>query len=783
MVSKKWLVLVILVAVGKLASAQCILRLKGTVQDADTREKLSAATVTLLELKKTVETDEQGNFLLEGLCPGNYNLVVSHIGCDPVSLHIHLNDDLTKNIVLPHRHNELAEVTVTGAGKQKTTAQVGELKGAELEATRGLSLGEAVKRIAGVSTLQTGNNIYKPVIHGLHSNRVLVLNNGIRIEGQQWGSEHAPEVDPYLANRISVVKGAGSMRYGSDGLGGVILVEPRLLPNVPGVSGELNLAAFSNNRQGVVSGILEGNSARFRPFSWRLQGTIKRGGDAKTPNYWLTNSGNKEVNFSATAGWNTPTKGAELFYSQFNNTIGIFSGAHMGNLTDLENAIERGEPTEFYQQKDFSYTIDRPRQEIQHRLLKAKSFLQTGEIGRLNLTLSGQYNHRDEYDPARSSNSVRPLMRLDLYTLGSELVWDHYHLLGLRGTMGVTANYQYNSYEQRFFIPNYEALNLGAFWIERWDKNKWLLEGGVRADHRKLYNISNNDNSVVFDEKNYTSVSGNFGATYRLSPEAQFTLGASSAWRPPAINELYSDGLHHGVLRLEKGDASLTPERANTIQGNFNFNKGHWLLDWTIYHKNIDGFIYLRPGFPYQLTVRGAFPVFEYAQTDARLTGTDVSITYAYNKHLSVLGKASMLRAKDKLASDWLIQMPADRFEGEVTYTFSDGKFWKESYVKLLAQQVLRQSRTPGTGNIEVKQPDGSTTMASDFAPPPSGYFLAGAEAATTIRWGKQPIQLILGVQNAFNTRYRDYLNAFRYFTDERGRDVSLRVKIPFHKK
>ena len=164
----------------------------------------------------------------------------------------------------------------------------------------------------------------KPVIHGLHSNRVLILNNGIRQEGQQWGSEHAPEIDPFIANRLSVIKGSGALRYGGDAIGGVVLVEPKLLPTDPGIGGELNLAGFSNNRMGVISAMFEGNSFRWPAFSWRLQGTLKKGGNARTPNYWLDNSGVEEMNFSATATLQTKDKGVEFFYSQFNTKLGIF---------------------------------------------------------------------------------------------------------------------------------------------------------------------------------------------------------------------------------------------------------------------------------------------------------------------------------------------------------------------------------------------------------------------------------------------------------------------------
>src|SRR5690606_23000727 len=85
-----------------------------------------------------------------------------------------------------------------------TTTAVSALYGEKLLESRGENLGESLKRIAGVSTFSTGNSIAKPVIHGMHSNRIMIMNNGIRLESQQWGAEHAPEIDPFLADEITV---------------------------------------------------------------------------------------------------------------------------------------------------------------------------------------------------------------------------------------------------------------------------------------------------------------------------------------------------------------------------------------------------------------------------------------------------------------------------------------------------------------------------------------------------------------------------------------------------
>jgi iron complex outermembrane receptor protein len=795
MVKSRWFLLfsfIILFSAQQTVSAQCIINFSGRITDSDTRETLSAATVTIRELQLVTLTDSAGNFSFTGLCPGNYELQITHVDCQPLSFHFHLKDDLKKNIELPHKHNQLQEVVVVGNARLDTRGLSGEVKGKDLEAVKGLSLGESLKQVTGVSVLQTGTNIYKPVIHGMHSNRVLILNNGIRQEGQQWGSEHAPEIDPYIANRLTVIKGAASIRYGGDAIGGVVLVEPKLLRYVPGVSGEINTAIFSNNLQGVISAMVEGNSAKHPSFAWRLQGTAKRGGNARTPGYWLANSGVEEYNGSGTAGWRKKSRGLELFYSIFNTRLGIFSGSHIGNVTDLINAINGSEPPDYIKNEDFTYKIDRPYQQVQHQLFKAKSFINTGDKGRLNFVLSTQYNNRREYDIVRSQRTA-PQLELRMYTGIADVVWDHYGGKKLKGTVGVSGMYQHNSYSYRYFIPNYQLFNAGVFAAEKLDLGKFLVEGGLRFDIRSMYAITDNDappndkltgNSVspgvAYGTRNFNGFSGNFSATYIATDVLRFSAAFSSAWRSPQANEIYSDGLHHGAARIEKGDLNLQAERANSIMGAATYSDDNWNVEAAVYLKSVKDFIYLKPVYPPLLTIRGAFPAFRFSQTDARFSGIDLNANYLAGHHVRISLKGSLLRAFDKTNDDWLIQMPSDRGEAGIEYIFSDAAKWKQSYIKFNIQFIAQQSRVPETGGIPVTKPDGTVSMESDYAPPPAGYTLTGIEAGTELILKRRPVSIVFAITNLMDVKYRDYMNAFRYFSDDMGRNISLRLKVPF---
>jgi iron complex outermembrane recepter protein len=750
-------------------SAQCTISFSGHID----------ASVVIKELNLLQKTGTDGLFSFKGLCPGFYTVKITHSGCIPFEFHFHLKTDFEKDFVLNHTAEELGEVVVTGYSSK--TSPGNELKGKALEATRGLSLAESMKRISGVSVLQTGTTIYKPVIHGLHSNRVLILNNGVRQEAQQWGSEHAPEIDPFIANRISVIKGASALRYGGDAIGGVVLVEPKFLRNDPGIGGELNTSFFSNNRMGVASAMLEGKSEKWKSWSWRLQGTYKRGGNAKTPRYWLANSANEELNFSVSTAWQTAAKGLEIFYSQFNTRLGIFSGSHIGNVTDLWNAIQSKEPPDYIRNVGFSYAIERPYQQVQHQLLKIKARQQTGKTGRLTLTVSGQYNNRDEFDQKRfASSSDAPQLSLTIGTAITELVWDHFNTGKFKGTVGGSFLFQQNSYERRLFIPNYQSINYGFFAVEKFTTGKTELEAGIRFDRKSFFNISDNSGNTSFADLLFTNLSGNTGLTYKASPAVRFNFAASTAWRAPQPNELYANGLHHGAARIEKGNTELSAERSNNLSASVLINTSKWDIDAGIYIKEINDFIFLEPTFPPELTIRGAFPSFRYNQTNARLHGSDVTIQYTVNAHWLGTVKASVLRAWNKTAKDWLIQMPADRYETEVTYRFGNAKKINDTYISFSSTYVLRQKRVPGSGNIEVP---GTGTKQSDYLAPPPAYFLLALEAGTQLKMKHENWGLILSITNLGNLAYRDYMNAFRYFSDEMGRNISLRLKIPFNIK
>jgi iron complex outermembrane receptor protein len=753
----------------------CSLVLSGQVHDAATGEPLPFAEVLVVDLSSGTAADVEGQYTLKNLCPGTYHLHIMQLGYETADTTINLHASMNFSVLLAPSSIKVGTVVVNGERRhhEATTQSITTIEAQELEETSGLSLGEGLTKVSGLSIISTGPSISKPVIHGLHSNRILILNNGIRQEGQQWGSEHAPEIDAFMAKRLTIIKGASSVRYGSDAIGGVILVEPNPLRRTPGIGGELNLVGFSNGLRGAMSGTLEGNLTKVPALSWRLQGTIKRSGNMRSPDYYLANSAYQERNFSGAVGYLKPKVGVELFFSEFRSKIGILSASHIGNLTDLNRAFESNVPLVT---SGFDYAISRPYQFVRHDLFKLKTFINTGSLGKLTLLYGYQYNLRYEYDkdpPLNDSLAALnlPELQYEITTHSINLDWEHTQLGSYKGMVGVNFLNQANLYSGRFFIPNFRNFGGGVYALERFIKPKFELEAGIRYDYKwQQAFIPVKNNNVLSPTRTFGNVSGSLGAIIKPSNLWDLHVNVGTAWRPPAINELYSNGLHHGAAAIEIGDSTLTAEHAYNASATLNLtalgDKLH--IELGAYYTYFNNYIYARPELPPMLTIRGAFPTFRYTQVNADFKGIDLNLEYTVWKGLNLSSKSSLLWAWNYSDGDYLINIPSQRFEHSISYQFNSYKRINNAYISLTGKNVLQQKRAPLNG---------------DFATPPAAYFLLGFNAGITIMCGKQPLEFGLAINNLLNQSYREYLDRFRYFVDAPGTDVSVRVRVPFNIK
>ena len=749
-------------AVSAQKTAGCSFEINGTLLDHSTGEPLSGASVYLQERRLHTLCDEEGNFLFRNLCKGSYTLTFFNVGSvlkDTLITTEQRRISITISIPRDTSHQE--ELVVTGERHDTLTPHASHtsLTGINLDLAKSTSLGEGLKSLPGVYAQQSGVNTYKPVIQGLSGNRILIFNNGVRQEGQQWGTDHAPEIDPLVADEIQVIKGAESVRYGSDALGGIILIKPAPLID-KGLKTEVYLSGNSVNRGGAASAKVDWAPSFIRKFSTRIQGSIKQGGNYKTPRYYLNNTGIREYNFSLAAKKSFNRLSLEFYYSQFNTETGIFAGSHIGNLTDVKRALETDEPLT---PQSFSYQIGKPYQHIEHELAKGEIVYKLGRGQRLNMEVTRQYNYRAEYDNHRAANSG-PGLEFKITTYTSTLNWKHRISSRIKGDAGVNGLYQENTVAGRNFIPNFINNTVGLYWIEKLKLERWNWEAGLRYDIRNLKAYFNKSGIITDSSYQYHNYSASIGGAYAITNHQQWNFLLSRAFRSPAVNELFSRGLHHGVAAIENGDGDLIPEVAYHVSTSYCIERSNFRTELNLYANYIENYIYLHPSQELQLTVYGAFPSFQYNQTDALLVGGDLSVRYDLLKKIQLACKVSSLSGEDLNNGSPLIYMPPTRIEPSVTYLFKSTGLLRQPMVSLSSTLMFKKQHAPSSG---------------DYSPPPQGYALLGLQASTQVKAGTAWITTGLKVNNMLNTVYRDYLDRFRYYHDAPGIGVQLFVKIP----
>jgi len=765
----KYLLILSLLLFARITAAQnCSFLLFGTVKAVSDKAVLPGTTITLLKENKIAIADEEGHFHFNNLCPGTYHAEISYVGFGNKTLSISLSKNQEIEIYLSNSNTELSEVkivsSVASLGSLQTSSR---LDNTALELTRGESLGEAIKRLPGVNSIQTGPAISKPVIHGMHSNRVLIYNSGVRLEGQQWGSEHAPEVDPFLANEITVVKGAASVRYGSDALGGVILVDAEPLNYHTSFSGDINLVGASNNRQGAFSGRVQGASKK-ETFAWRLQSTLKKAGNSSTPHYFLNNTGFKEFNGSLTLGYKKKSLEAELFLSSFNTTVGIFEWAHIGSEADRYRLIENGRP---FNDGNFSYDIGVPRQEVGHQLLKFKGKKYFTNNATLTFAYSFQRNNRKEFDLRRAGLSTVPGFDFRLTAQNLDVIYETFGAGNIHTSYGLNTSLIVNNHvpgtSATPLIPNYDSFNPGVFFIKKLEKEKYELEAGVRYDYKHLDAAGYDKDQVLYGGvHNFHNVSGSLGGLLRISKALDFQSNLGLAWRPPSINELYSKGLHHGSATVEQGDKGLDSEKGLKWINTLKLNSGKFNAELSAYGNYINNYIFLVFSGQFEEGWGGAFPVFSYQQTNASFYGADFSGAYAFSNNFSWSLKAAMVRAKDLKNRTFLPMIPADRIDNSLRWEKNRGsRKLSRTFFELQHLYVAKQNRFE---------------LPNEFASPPSAYHLLNLSGGINYKIGEQSLGLNASIFNLLDNSYKDYLNRFRYYAHETGRNVVIRLNYKF---
>lgn len=747
----------------------CTLMISGNVVDTDTHDGLRDANIFLEGTQNGTISDDEGYFEIKNLCEGDYHLVISHVGCEPHYLFVELYQDTILHLHLDHAHHVLEGAVVSGQSSKSTTQTVQVLNEQKILDDINENLALQLEDITGVSILRSGSSIAKPIVHGLYGNRLTILNNGIAQSGQQWGNDHSPEIDPLVANKIKVIKGVSGLEYPGSNLGAVILVEPKRIGNEPHLHGRVSYFFETN---GLGHGLNAQIQQQLPRFSWKLNGTYKRSGDRSTPDYLLRNTGGQEANMALQLEKNwSDASSLNVYFSSFNTDLGVLRGSHIGNLTDLEAALQQEIP--FFTSDTFTYRINPPKQKVGHQLAKLnlKHFLNDSQW--LDFTAAAQFNNRKEFDVRRSGRSDIPALSIQQFTYFLEGKYQQEWDSGWSLKTGMQFNLIDNTNNPETgilpLIPDYYSYEVGTYAIARLKQRRLTYEFGARYDNI-IQNVATFTDDVPREVVQYNEVYHNFGLSsgfnLKLNEHLSLDYNLGYASRNPGINELYSSGLHQGVSGIEEGDVNLVPEYALkstlSLAGNV---RERFSFESLLYYQDIRDYIFLRPTGDVRLTIRGAFPVFRYEQSHARIWGWDAMMFYQLNEPLSIKATYSFIQGDDLTNNEALIYIPSNQLSGVLKYNISKWKGLENLAFEITNKYVFRQDRI---------------TDEQDFVAPPDGYYLLGLETSTDIQFSKTRLRILFKVDNALNTRYRDYLNRQRYFADDWGVNATLGLTLRF---
>jgi iron complex outermembrane receptor protein len=746
---------------------ECYITISGRVMDRATHEPLEFTTVELQEYKTGVLSDSLGQFVFRNVCPGSVHIHFRHIGCPVEGIFVNITRDTGILFYLEHHGELLHEIKVEGQLESSNNVQQA-ISTAVLQERPHASLAEIASEVAGVTMIKNGSGISKPIIHGMYGNRVAVINNGILQAGQQWGADHAPEVDPLIASNITVVKGSDAIEYGSQALGGAIRLDPGPIRQDPHFHGDIMYGYESNGRAHLIA--FKGNRS-FSKIDVRLCASMKRSGDHAAPNYFLTNTGLKawsgalQLNYRASDA----TK-HHFYYSIFNAAPGIFAGAHISNLTDLEQALASETPFNISDQ--FSYTIVPPRQAVTHQLLKYAGRRFVNATTSLEWSYAAQYNHRKEYDIRRGDRSAIPALDLRL--------WNHVievkrNIEGPRVINATGLQFRFadnfNSYETGILplIPDYKEGYAGVFTSFEFPGENLTWNAGGRYDLRLLRSWAitmNFPHQLV--QRDHIDHESALAVGLKMTPGEKATtrLHIVGARRSPAPNELYSFGLHQGIAGIEEGDWNLQSETSLKLILDQSLEIEHLAhVQVSVYSHTIFDYMYLRPEPELRLTIRGAFPVYRYVQEDAWIRGLDVLIVSDFSHRLEWSGKASFIRGTRLQDDTDLAQMPPTQFNSSLAWTFKDSRRWKSVKINIdvshLAEQMFWDEE-------------------AELLKPPASYTLLNAGFSTGFAAGNNMIYGSVSIENLLDLSYRNYLNRLRYFADEEGRNVRVVLRYEF---
>jgi len=611
--------------------------LSGRVTDPGGKPVAQAA-VRLIELKRTATSDNDGKYSITQIPPGSYTISFRVIGYAPQVRKVTVGAaDVTVDVTLKPSVIELPAVQVSASAEATSALNspqpIATVSEEDLTKVRPTSLGEALADVAGVRNNSSGAAAGKPVIRGLTNNRVLVLDNGQRLEHNQWGDDHFSSVEPAASSRIEIIRGPASVLYGSDALGGVInIIEPDLpdgIGRAPFVQGSVTGGFASGNRQPDGSLTLEGASSG---FGYRASVTGRTAEDTRTPTYTLWNSAYHNVGGTGTLGYRGTWGYLTGRYTYRNDRL---------NLTDEDpTATGRAGTDDHRGHLDLSIPVG---------------------PSRLDWGVGYERNQRHEWADATSTSEAFG-MRQKSYTTEARL---HHSPLGpFSGLVGLSGEYTTDAnFGEEFLEPDSKAADAALYVFEQTDIGRWNLSFGGRYDYRHLDVDANADLGNPAAKRHWSSVTGNLGVLYHLTEPVALVLNVGRGLRSPSTFDLFANGPHEATSTFERGNPNLSTETSLNTDVAVRIQSASAAAEVGGFVNLIKNFIYTVPA--NQIDPGSGLQIYDVTQGDAVLRGFEGQLQYHPTAYLHLEGTADYVYGKNTTAGEALPSMPPFR----ATYT------------------------------------------------------------------------------------------------------------------
>ena len=777
-----------------------VFTLTGKVLDKSSGKVLPGASVYLPEIKKGTIADADGKFKLQ-LEAGSYVMEISYVGYTTDVENVVLQKNTELNFTLVSSVLEGGNVIVTSflsaTSTRRTPTPVTIIKKEELFRGVATNLIDALSKVPGVSQVTTGPAISKPIIRGLGYNRVVVINDGVRQEGQQWGDEHGIEIDEYNVSRIEVLKVPASLIYGSDALAGVI----NIISNVPVSEGVIK-GNYSSNYQ--TNNKLLGNhfdvAGNKKGLLWGFNLSQKQAGDYKNKyDGNVFNSRFFERNGGGYVGLDKNWGYSMLSFSNFYQHLGIVEGdrADDGQFMMLKNigGIAEEVIVDAAEAKRFMPRV--PMQKIQHTKYTLDNNIKIGN-DRLKATFGLQRNQRMEFGNVLDIDEKE--LFFDLKTFNYAVQYLQAEKNNWKNTYGVNGMQQINTNRgEQVLVPNYTSFDIGAFYYTQKRINKTIWSGGFRYD-QKFMNYINPAQFLcppgmaciaLYDpkesNKKFSNISGAIGVAHDLSEKLTIKFNIARGFRAPNMAELASFGAHEGTNRFEYGNEALISEKSLQFDAALEWSNEHMSVAGNVFYNTVNDYIFYQ-----KLTAKSGgdsiivengddLYAFAFRQKDAHLYGAELNVDF--HPHpldwLHVENSVSLIRGQFKEALDGSINLPgipSARWLSEIRIEmFKKSKAIRNSFINFQLDNVFAQNNPFVGYNTETVT---------------SAYTLLNIGFSTQVqRKNKTLFNVSLVGQNMADVAYQNHLNRLKYGpTNEAtgrmgvfnmGRNFSLKINVP----